>query len=188
MTVWTGKWAPGQVTVSLVVPVNKIDNIGRAGKLPTSQYASAAAQARRGQPLPPRLPKENAQPDSMAIQSDGLLYRLAQPSRAARTCCQRLEYSLSAVNEENAIKLRTELNAWEAASEEEEDLGVGVPGKRRTREARAEGSGGGLEEIVREYPALMGNACLPWWNWSPHFLFCSIQIIPIDWRGVGLTN
>ena len=144
--------------------------LGLHSRLAVVEKELAAARAREAnmhlllrklaedKPLPQRQPKENAQPDSMAIQSEGLLYRLAQRSKAARTCCRRLEYALSAVNEENAIKLRTELDAWDAASKEGGDLGDGVPEKRRTGEARAEGSGGGLEEMVREYPALMGNA------------------------------
>jgi len=109
-------------------------------------------------PLPKRQPKENSQPDSMASQSEGLLYKAAERSRAARTCCRRLELALGAVNEENAIKLRTELDAWDAVrpgAEEGGDAGSLSQGQGQTH---GEGLGGGLEEMVREYPGLMGHA------------------------------
>eukprot|EP00277_Geminigera_cryophila_P001735 CAMPEP_0179423488 /NCGR_PEP_ID=MMETSP0799-20121207/11040_1 /TAXON_ID=46947 /ORGANISM="Geminigera cryophila, Strain CCMP2564" /LENGTH=415 /DNA_ID=CAMNT_0021197793 /DNA_START=15 /DNA_END=1262 /DNA_ORIENTATION=- len=60
--------------------------------------------------------KENAQNESLAAQSESLIHKISQRSRAARVCCRRFEAAFSALSQSNAPKLKAEIEAWDAAT------------------------------------------------------------------------
>jgi len=126
--------------------------------------------------LPPMVQKEDAQNESLAAQSESLIHKISQRSRAARVCCRRFEAAFSALSQSNAPKLKAEIEAWDAATlcvqlpatgakaETGATTTAGAPNKSENRQGvKLPLPLGGMtlfdyEGVVREYGTLVRDA------------------------------